>query len=76
MNFALILFLLTLLTGAVALLDRLVLARRRKTGVPEPWWIEYPKSFPGPADRVPITLVRRRAFQDSQFVDAADAGSW
>ena len=45
MNFALILFLLTLLTGAVALLDRLVLARRRKTGVSEPWWIEYPKSF-------------------------------
>ncbi len=45
MNFALILFLLTLATGAVTLLDRLVLARRRPAGAPEPWWVEYPKSF-------------------------------
>ena len=45
MNFALILFLATLLTGAVALLDRLVFARRRAAGEPEPWWVEYPKSF-------------------------------
>src|SRR5437016_330943 len=45
MNFALILFLLTLITGVVALADRLVFARRRAAGEPEPWWIEYPKSF-------------------------------
>jgi signal peptidase I len=45
MNFALILFLLTLFTGAIALLDRMVFARRRPAGAPEPWWIEYPKSF-------------------------------
>src|SRR5213080_188418 len=45
MNFALILFLATLLTGAVALLDRLVFARRRPAGEPEPSWVEYPKSF-------------------------------
>ncbi|TMH05134.1 MAG: signal peptidase I, partial [Betaproteobacteria bacterium] len=43
--FALILFLLTLITGVVALADRLVFARRRAAGEPEPWWIEYPKSF-------------------------------
>ena len=45
MNFALILFLATLLTGAIALADRLVFAKRRAPGAPEPWWIEYPKSF-------------------------------
>ena len=45
MNFALILFLLTVATGVVWLLDRLVFARRRAAGDPEPWWIEYPKSF-------------------------------
>jgi len=45
MNFALILFLATLVTGAVALADRLVFAKRRPAGAREPWWIEYPKSF-------------------------------
>jgi signal peptidase I len=45
MNFALILFLLTVVTGLVALADRVFFARRRPAGVPEPWWIEYPKSF-------------------------------
>ena len=28
-----------------ALADRLVFARQRAAGAPEPWWIEYPKSF-------------------------------
>ena len=45
MNFALILFFATLLTGLVALADRLWLARERAPGAPEPWWVEYPKSF-------------------------------
>src|SRR5258707_12842989 len=45
MNFALILFLLTVATGLIVLADRLVFARRRPAGAPEPWWIEYPKSF-------------------------------
>src|ERR1051326_2557867 len=45
MNFALILFLLTVATGIVALADRLVFARHRPAEAPEPWWIEYPKSF-------------------------------
>ena len=45
MNFALILFLLTVATGVVWLLDKLVFAKRRGAGAPEPWWIEYPKSF-------------------------------
>jgi len=45
MNFALILFLATVATGAVALADRLVFAQRRAPGEREPWWIEYPKSF-------------------------------
>ncbi|HEY9447543.1 MAG TPA: signal peptidase I [Burkholderiales bacterium] len=51
MNFALIMFLLLVFTGAVALLDRYVLARRRTPGETEPWWIEYPKSF------FPVILV-------------------
>ena len=45
MNFALILFLATLVTGVVVLADRLVFARQRAPGAREPWWIEYPKSF-------------------------------
>lgn len=45
MNFALILFLLLMATGAVWLADRLWLRRRRAPGQAEPWWIEYPKSF-------------------------------
>ena len=45
MNFALILFIATLVTGALALADRLVFSKRRAAGAPEPWWIEYPKSF-------------------------------
>ena len=45
MNFALILFLLTALTGVIALADRLLLAARRAPDAAEPWWIEYAKSF-------------------------------
>ena len=45
MNFALILFLATVVTGVVALADRLVFARQRAPDAREPWWIEYPKSF-------------------------------
>jgi signal peptidase I len=45
MNFALILFLLTLGTGIVWFADKLFFAKRRKEGEAEPWWIEYPKSF-------------------------------
>ena len=45
MNFALMLFSLLLVTGAVALADGVWLARRRREGDKEPWWIEYGKSF-------------------------------
>src|SRR6185295_9204983 len=45
MNFALILFIATVVTGIVALADRLVFAKRRARDEREPWWIEYPKSF-------------------------------
>ena len=45
MNFALILFLLTVVTGLIALADRVMLRRNRPLGQPDPWWIEYPKSF-------------------------------
>jgi signal peptidase I len=45
LNFALILFVLTLVTGVIALADRLLFRRHRAEGEPEPWWIEYPKSF-------------------------------
>jgi len=45
MNFAMILFVLLALTGAVVVLDRVYFAKRRQEGVKEPWWIEYPKSF-------------------------------
>ena len=45
MNFALILFLLTVVTGVIALADRIAFARHRAPDEAEPWWIEYPKSF-------------------------------
>jgi signal peptidase I len=45
MNFALILFVLTVVTGVVALADKLVFSKRRAAGEAEPWWVEYPKSF-------------------------------
>jgi signal peptidase I len=45
MNFALILFILLVVTGLVALVDRLHFSKARKEGEKEPWWIEYPKSF-------------------------------
>jgi signal peptidase I len=45
MNFALIMFLLLVATGAVWLLDHFVLRRRRAADAAEPWWVEYPKSF-------------------------------
>src|SRR3982750_3428991 len=51
MNFALIMFLLLVLTGGIWLLDALVLRKgpaKRKT---EPWWVEYSKSF------FPVILV-------------------
>jgi len=51
MNFALIMFLLLVATGAVAAADRWVFAKRRPEGAKEPWWIEYPKSF------FPVILV-------------------
>src|SRR5215217_3830715 len=44
-NFALILFILLVLTGLVTLLDKLVFSKRRGADEPDPWWIEYPKSF-------------------------------
>lgn len=51
MNFALILFLLLVATGVVWLLDHYWLRHRRGAGRPEPWWVEYPKSF------FPVILV-------------------
>ncbi|MGI8896550.1 MAG: signal peptidase I [Casimicrobiaceae bacterium] len=51
MNFALILFLLTLVTGALWLLDRIVFARRRAAEAPKPAWVEYAASF------FPVLLV-------------------
>jgi signal peptidase I len=51
MNFALIMFLLLVLTGTVWLLDSLFFAKRRAADQREPWWVEYPKSF------FPVILV-------------------
>lgn len=45
MDFALILFSLLVLTGAVWLLDKFVLRVKRAAGVAEPWWVEYSISF-------------------------------
>ncbi len=49
--FAIAMFLLLVVTGAIWLLDHFVLRSRRAPDQPEPWWIEYPKSF------FPVILV-------------------
>jgi signal peptidase I len=51
MNFPLIMLVLLVFTGAIWMLDRWLLARHRPEGQPEPWWVEYPKSF------FPVILV-------------------
>jgi signal peptidase I len=51
MDFALIMFVLLLVTGCIWLLDRFYLATKRGSGVAEPWWVEYAKSF------FPVILV-------------------
>src|SRR5450830_570980 len=51
MDFALIMFVLLLVTGGIWLLDRFTLAAKRGSGVAEPWWVEYAKSF------FPVILV-------------------
>jgi signal peptidase I len=45
MNFALLMLVLLLVTGAVWLLDIIVLRKHRDRDAREPWWVEYPKSF-------------------------------
>ncbi|MFH1043942.1 MAG: signal peptidase I [Pseudomonadota bacterium] len=45
MNFALLLFVLLVITGAVTALDAVYFGKRRAAGAKESWWIEYPKSF-------------------------------
>lgn len=51
MNFALILFLLLLVSGVLWALDRFVASKRRSVGARTPWWVEYGASF------FPVILV-------------------
>src|SRR5574341_102718 len=51
MNFALILFILLVVTAVIAAADYLYFGKRRGAGAKEPWWIEYPKSF------LPVILI-------------------
>lgn len=45
MDFALVMFLLLVVTGGIWLLDRFVLRAKRAAEGKEPWWVEYSKSF-------------------------------
>ena len=45
MNFALILFVLLILTMVLWLADRFYARKRRLPGTPDPWWVEYGASF-------------------------------
>ncbi len=45
MNFALFLLILLVVTGAVWLLDKLVLRKGRSRDAKQPWWVEYSISF-------------------------------
>ncbi|MBL8473554.1 MAG: signal peptidase I [Rhodocyclaceae bacterium] len=44
-DFALILFILLVITFVLWLADKLVFAKRRGKGAKEPWWVEYGASF-------------------------------
>ena len=45
MNFALILLILLLVSGAIWVVDALVLRKRRPADAKDPWWVEYGASF-------------------------------
>jgi signal peptidase I len=45
MDFALIMFVLLVVTGGIWLGDRFLLAPKRGSEAAEPWWVEYAKSF-------------------------------
>ena len=45
MDFAIFMFVLLVVTGAIWLADYCFLRARRAPGAGEPWWVEYPKSF-------------------------------
>lgn len=45
MDFALIMFVMLIVTGSIWLLDKWVLRAKRAEGVAEQWWVEYAKSF-------------------------------
>lgn len=45
MNFALILFILVVVTGGLWLADRYVLRGKRAKNAPDPWWVEYGASL-------------------------------
>jgi signal peptidase I len=45
MNFALILFLLTVATGLLWLADRYIFRKKRAADAKDPWWVEYGASF-------------------------------
>ncbi len=45
MDFALIMFVLLVVTGSIWLLDKYLLRAKRAEGSAEPWWVEYAKSF-------------------------------
>jgi len=51
LNFALILFLLLVASGAIWALDSLLLAKKRPVGAKDPWWVEYGAGF------FPVILV-------------------
>jgi len=44
-NFALILFILLLVSGAIWATDALILRKRRAANAKDPWWVEYGASF-------------------------------
>ena len=74
MNFALILFVLTLATGVLWLADRYVFRKRRGAGCQGAVVGGIRRQLlPGHPDRLPAALLSRRAVQDSVGFDDADA---
>ena len=62
MNFALFLLILLVVTGAVWLLEKYVLGKKRPKDAKQPWWIEYSVSF------FPMILIVLPAYNEAERI--------
>ena len=73
MNFALILLVLTVVTGILYAIDILKFRKLRAANDKQPLWVEWGADFfPGDPDRLRAPFLPVRAVQDSLGLDDSD----